>query len=322
MKLPLTYTAADLEDILTPGTYRLDLVDHRGEPLGPTVQITVGNLRNGAEDESSAEENEPVAAVPALTANALPPGTNDTRLVLEANIRATQLAFQHTQRTLELGLRAAETLREGVQVLVEAQADVMKSMSSARGFFRNAAPPPQLPPPEPPRREADPKDESDDEDDEQEPPAPAQPAWMEAVVPLVVMVTQQIVTMVMSMKSGNSDGGGFKLKDMLDWSQPAKRKAAAEQAALQSGERRDAEAPASPAPSVQAQLADPATGQHFFAILAALSLEERAVAGKLVAELSEAERAGWLKELKQLSVEDAVKKVREIVSSLIKKPAA
>ena len=32
------------------------------------------------------------------------------------NVRATQMAFQHNQNTLELGLRMAETLRDGVEV--------------------------------------------------------------------------------------------------------------------------------------------------------------------------------------------------------------
>jgi uncharacterized membrane protein YgcG len=67
---------------------------------------------------------------------ALPSTTNEVRLVLEANVRATQMAFIHNQRTLE-----TETLRDSVQVLASSQADWIKSISSARGFFRNAGQP-------------------------------------------------------------------------------------------------------------------------------------------------------------------------------------
>jgi hypothetical protein len=211
-----------------------------------------------------------------------------------------------------------------VQALVEAQADVMKSMSAHRGFYRNAAPPPMLPPPaELPRRERAPEPEDDDSDEDEEAHAPpaAQPDWVETVKPLVAIVTQQIVTTVMGMKSGGGAGGGSSLKDMLDWRQPAKRKAAAEQAALEAGEG-DPGVPAVPAPSIEEQLADPATNRHVFTVLAMLTPEERTVAGKLAAELSPAEQAAWFKELSRLSVEDAAKKVREIVASVIKKPAA
>jgi hypothetical protein len=59
-------------------------------------------------------------------------------------VRSTQLAFQHNERTLEMGLRMAETLRDGVQALASSQADWIKSLASARGFFRGS--PGSLPP--------------------------------------------------------------------------------------------------------------------------------------------------------------------------------
>ncbi len=49
-----------------------------------------------------------------------------------------QLSFQHNQRTLELGLQMADTLRAGVQVLAETQADCMKALVGSRHWFRNA----------------------------------------------------------------------------------------------------------------------------------------------------------------------------------------
>ena len=143
INLPTTYTITDLEDILAPGSYLLDAIDRQGEPLGLTVPIAIGELRNAGEatDDDAADHAAPVASM-------LPTVGSETRLVLEANVRATQLAFLHNQKTLELALRTAETLRDGVHVLAEAQADWIKSMASSKGFFRNT-PPLALPPPPP-----------------------------------------------------------------------------------------------------------------------------------------------------------------------------
>ena len=132
MQLSLSYTTADLDDILPPGSYKLDLVDRSGMPLGATIDVEIGNLRNASPAESQDLDDGPVA----LTA-----GASDVRYLLEANVRSTQLAFQHNQRTLEAGLRMADTLREGIQSLAETQADWIKSLVASRGFFRNGVMP-------------------------------------------------------------------------------------------------------------------------------------------------------------------------------------
>jgi hypothetical protein len=317
MRLPLTYTAVDLEEILSPGTYRLDLIDERGEQLGLSVPISLGQAEEEHDEEAGDDGEEPA---PPMTV-ALPPSTSDTRLVLEANIRATQMAFQHNQRTLEMGLRMAETLRDGVHVLVQAQAEVMKSMSTARGFFRNAAPPVMLAPPEPPRRaparEQETDDEEDGEEDEEEPyEAVAQTAgWVENLKPLVEIVTQQIITAVMGMKGagGGSGGGGIKLSEMVDW----------RRAALSAGEgdKKTEEAKA-PAPSLKEQISDPAAMQHVIAVVAKLTPDERKMAQALANELSDAQRAQWFQQLRGLSVEKAAEEVRAILGDLATKPAA
>ena len=317
MRLPLAYAATDLEDILSPGTYRLDLVDQRGEPLGPTVPITIGPLPD--DDDGEAEEGSGQASQ-AMTMAPLPSSVSDTRLVLEANIRATQMAFQHNQRTLELGLRMAETLRDGVQVLTEAQAEVMKSMSTARGFFRNAAPPVMLPPPPPERSRREPESEEESEDDEeQDAPASPQADWVESLKPLVALVTQQIVTTVMSMKSaGGAEGSGgnairgLKLSEILDW----------RRAALGAGEKGKDEAAAAPVPSVQEQLADPKTAQHVVAVMAQLTPGEQKMAQLVASELAEDDRARWFHQMNQLSVVDAVARIRSVLGDSIQKPAA
>jgi hypothetical protein len=136
MLFPLDYTIADVDDILSPGNYLLDAVDKNGEPLGVTIAVSIGMPRNAQAIEPDHDEG---SGAPVVVPTTLPNTTSDVRLVLEANVRATQMAFIHNQRTLETGLRMAETLRDSVQVLATSQADWIKSVSSARGFFRNAA---------------------------------------------------------------------------------------------------------------------------------------------------------------------------------------
>ena len=95
--VPLGYTIADLEDILAPGVYRLDIVDAKGEPLDFTVAIELGQYRNAG---APIEIDEPeVSGVQPM----LPATVSDTRFVLEANVRATQMAFNTTRRRWSSG---------------------------------------------------------------------------------------------------------------------------------------------------------------------------------------------------------------------------
>ena len=126
MVFPLDYTAADADDILPPGSYLLDAIGKAGEMLGLTVALSIGTGR-----AAGADTDDDVSGTVAIPAT-LPVMSSDVRLVLEANVRATQMAFLHNQRTLELGLRMAETLRDGVQILASSQAEWIKSMSPRR----------------------------------------------------------------------------------------------------------------------------------------------------------------------------------------------
>src|SRR5688572_1942436 len=187
--LALEYTIADVEDILPPGNYLLDAVDKVGDALGVTVAVSLGQLRNAESIEPDEE------SAPAVVPTTLPSTTSDVRLVLEANVRATQMAFLHNQKTLEIGLRMAETLRDGVQVLASSQADWIKSMASARGFFRNAGQP--LAPIEVKHltvTTGGSGEENDDDDDDGDAavgsgsPAPTSAHWSEQVMPIVSQV--------------------------------------------------------------------------------------------------------------------------------------
>lgn len=196
MQFPLSYSLNDAEDILAPGTYRLDLVDAKGAPLEFTTQIHVGGgLRNADADASESPDDADNDNISAR----LPSTASDVRLVLEANVRSTQLAFQHNERTLTASLRMADTLREGIQALAEAQADFLKSMSSARGFFRNAAPPPVLPAPAPPAAndagDDDDYDENDDESDEEVQPA-APTNYFDLLMPFSEAIAGKVADLV------------------------------------------------------------------------------------------------------------------------------
>lgn len=208
MLFPLDYTVADVEDILAPGAYLLDVVDKNGELLGVTVAVSIGMPRNAGGVEVDSED---AGDAPAVVPTALPTTGSDVRLVLEANVRATQMAFLHNQRTLELGLRMAETLRDSVQVLASSQADWIKSVSSARGFFRTAVPSPapievkqltvrtggegeDVDGDSGERRARLEDDEHDDDgDDEDGDPAPPSEHWAEKLAPLVMQVMTQVM---------------------------------------------------------------------------------------------------------------------------------
>jgi hypothetical protein len=217
MMVPLGYTVVDLEDILAPGAYRLDVVDGKGESLGVlTIDVAIGQLRNADESDAPADEAQPMTMV------SLPSTGSEVRLVLEANVRSTQMAFVHNQKTLELGMRMAETLRDSVRAMADSQADWIKSMASARGFFRNA-PLPQLPPP--PTEEKTDDDDEDDESDDLPPPAPS---WVEAVTPIVTVVTQQIIQAVMGFaQKPKNDETKFEIGDAFDWRRAAAKAEAA-----------------------------------------------------------------------------------------------
>ena len=59
---------------------------------------------------------------------------------------------------------------------------------------------------------------------------------------------------------------------------------------------------------------DPATMAHFIAIQSTLSPEEGALAREVAGQLSPAELRAWFDELSKLSVDDAAKKIRKVVS--------
>lgn len=215
--VPLGFSKDELFDLLGYGSYRLDPINDDNEVLklsGPP--ITVGEPEPTSANESTAE----------LALATLTEATSDARFVLEANVRAMQLSFQHNQRTLELGLQMADTLRAGVQVLAETQADCMKALVGSRHVFRNAGVP-QLPAPMAERpAETRPDDEDEDDDDD------APNDWLQQLQPVVAVVVQQIITAIMERPKSSAPSTKRDVKellgDALDWRRPAKRNEPAE----------------------------------------------------------------------------------------------
>jgi hypothetical protein len=213
MQLSLSYTMADLDDILPPGAYKLDLVDRSAMPLGLTIDVEIGSLRNANPAESQDLDDGPVA----LTA-----GASDVRYLLEANVRSTQRArFQHNQRTLEAGLRMADTLREGIQSLAETQADWIKSLVGSRGFFRNSATPQLTALPAPVQSEDGTEDEEEDEL-----LVSSTDRAMELGLAVVTLINN-FMTRPTAVAAPKQEGAKFDARSLFDWQHAARRGEAA-----------------------------------------------------------------------------------------------
>lgn len=325
MLVPLHFSIVDLDDVLAPGAYLLDIVDGKGEPLGLTMGVSIGQLRNsdGGDDEEEPSSEEAQSVMPTL-----PTTGSDTRLVLEANVRSTHLAFQHNQKTLELGLKMAESLREGVQALAEAQADWIKSISSARGFFRNA-PAPLLPSPRstPDDDESDEADEADavEEDADDRENQKRVTTWIEYVGPIVAIGAQNFATTLVNKVYSFASGVQMpKVAEVLDWRRAAKNSQAAREGNAASEPDSSKALQASDAQSQEAALAaDPKARMHFMAIMAALSEQERRHAQTAAAILTPEDRLAWLNQLHRMSVEEGAQAVRDEIARIAQdKPAA
>ena len=324
LHLPLAYTIVDLENVLAPAEYMLDLVDVAGKPVGGGVEVSIGRIVTEREDDDLDPEGEPTAAPSEPAAAML---VTQMRLVLDANVRATQLAFQHNEKTAEVGLRAAEALRDAVRSMADSQADWIKSLASARGFFRNA--PAALPAPvvAPSAVEEDDDDEEmNGRGDYEEARDEVEPHWVDKLMPHVVTLCQTVAPMAVAWAtskrpSSRPDSGAsgartkppFHWTDMFNWKKTHERLTAAREAAA----REDA-AKAGPSSESTEAAAVPPLGPeemaHFIAIQSALTPDEANLARAVAAELSPVDLRTWLAELMQLSVPDAVAKIRAALS--------
>jgi hypothetical protein len=178
-RFPLDTTAEELADACGADTYRLYAIDDVGTVIDYVTTLETGReLRNANEAE--------VTVLPVSRAMS---GSSDLRYALEA--------VAHMARTNADAMRA----------VAESQAEWIKAISSARGFFRNA-PPPQLP---------QAAEESDDSDEDDEQP---KADWVKQLQPIVATVVQQLIATLMgSNKQG--DAQKLELADMLEWRRAA-----------------------------------------------------------------------------------------------------
>lgn len=294
MQLALSYTMADLDDILPSGSYKLDLVDRAGTPLGLTVDVEIGALRNAGVSESQDLEDGPVA---------LSPGGSDVRFLLEANVRSTQLAFQHNQRTLEAGLRMADTLREGIQSLAETQADWIKSFIGSRAFLRNSGPPQLAALPEATVQEAE-------VEQEQELPVSGTDRAMELGLAVVTLINN---FMGRFPPGGAPKPGGakFDLKSVLNWRRAGEQGAAA-RSSLASGDC----APSVKTPGEMFASLPSELTRKLFEVHGQLSADEQSKLMRLLSVIPPEELPAIAAELAPMSTEDVLAMLRNQLTSM------
>lgn len=182
-RFPLDMSADDLADTCGADTYRVYALDEVGNVIDYVTTIETGrDLRNAGEPD--------VTVLPALRATS---GSSDLRYALEA--------VAHMARTNADAMRA----------VAESQAEWIKAISSARGFFRNA---PQL---QLPARAEERDDEHEEDDDASERKAD----WVEQLQPIVGVVVQQLIASIMEAKKPADAAQKLELADMLDWRRAA-----------------------------------------------------------------------------------------------------
>jgi hypothetical protein len=123
---------------------------------------------------------------------------------------------------------------DAMRAVAESQAEWIKAISSARGFFRNARP----------RQLAAPVDEDESDDAEPEHDDHEQQRtndWIEKIQPLVGVAVQQLIN---AFGAGKKPTGGqstsmLELVDVLDWRRAAKKSDGAQQQAAEEVEAID-----------------------------------------------------------------------------------
>ena len=155
----------------------------------------------------------------------------------------------------------------------------------------------------------------DDDEDDDDGDSEAEPAEPRGGVDINMLL--QLVPVVMTaIKSGKSS---IDLGSLFDWNKAAAKGEAARKA------KADAETASAPtaSPSIEEQLkADPAAGFHFMQIMSALTPAESEVLRAMAKEMSSEERTIWFNDLKALSVQDALGKLREVLAQLDKRVGA
>ena len=295
LRFPLDTTAEALVDLCGADVYRVYALDEVGAVLDYVVTVDV--TRETRQPRNAAQSDAPLLAALHST---VPMPSSDMRFALEAMAQMMRVNG------------------EAMRAIAESQADWVKSIASARGFFRNA-PPPYIPAP--------PEDEVD-EDDEDE-PAPRKTIY-DVLVPIAESLAPSVKPIVSALTSGAGDEPtsteataardsgdvdaelaarpNWEARDLWNLNYAA-AKAKAKKAARQ--------ASAMPRPSLQARvMSDPKLLAKFMAIKALLQPDEAMKLLALGERMSEREQESLLGEISGRSAEDAAQLLRALLIEL------
>lgn len=207
---------------------------------------------------------------------------------------------------------------EAMRAIAESQADWVKSIASARGFFRNAPPPHQRP--EPP---------DDDEEEDEDEPAQRKTIY-DVLAPIAENLAPSVKPIVSMLTSGAAEGPRngaalaagdatdaeaqladkprWEFRDFVDFNYAA-AKAKAKKA------RRQANAASKS--SLQARvMSDPKLLSHFMAIKELLQPDEVVTLVALSERMTEQEQESLLAEISALSAKDAAQLLRAVLAEL------
>ena len=289
LRIPLEPTAEELADLCGADVYRVYALDEVGKVLDyvATVDVTrdTRELRNAGAETSF---------LPALRTAA---PTSDLRFALEAMAQMMRVNS------------------EALRAVIESQADWVKSIGSARGFQRNAAP--LLPLPEPPHN-----DEDDDEDDDEPAQnktiydvlAPLAEHWAPSVKPLMSMLAGGAGAKALASGPAAPPGDSslaskprWELRDLVDLNYAAAKAKAKKEATLA----------ASTTNSLQARvMTDPKMMAHFLAINSLLAPDEAAQILALGERISEDQQEWLIAQVSGLNPADAAVLLRTTIAEL------
>jgi hypothetical protein len=272
---------ADVDDLRAevnaPGRYRLDPIDDENKTIAgaPAGYVMVHELA-------------PIApSVAAQTPPLMPLPDPSNNVVLEA---------------IRMNAEVARMCLDRFPLMMEAAASVLRAADGAGLPARE------------PRAVVDDEDDADGFEDD-EPTTPK--------VDLGGLLAQlgKLASIAAPVLAAFGKGGGPSIAEALDWRKAAEAAAPGQPKAKKAlkGPRPDgpgdAAAPERAPESVADVLATigPDAMAHFLAVQNALTADEAAIAREVAKDLSPAEQAAWLVDLKKLSVPEAVAKVRGLI---------
>jgi hypothetical protein len=294
MRFPLETTAEELADLCGADVYRVYALDDVGKVLDYVVSVDASRdtreLRNAAPDTTAMVA--PRAGAP----------TSDLRFALEAMAQMMRVNG------------------EALRAVAESQADWVKSIASARGFIRNAAPPaPAERPAVPEGGDGDDEDEEDDEEGDE--PAtgktiydvltPLAEHWAPSAKPLVAMLADGVGAKVLGGVSAGKGGANpaskskWELRELYDLNY-ASEKAKARKAGT-----------ATAKPSLQARvMADPKLMAHFMSIKSLLTADEAARVLALGERWNDEDQEELIARVGALSPQAAAEFLREVLAEV------